>query len=230
VRLHHIGARDEHQRGVVDVVVDAHRLVLPERRDVAGHCRGHAEPRVALDVVGADARLEELVGRVALLGQELAGAIEADRFRSALGDGPLEALCRRVQRVVPGGLHQPSVVADHGVQGAVADVEDVAVHQPLDAEAAAVPATLQPLDLDDPALLDAHGHLAAGAAEAADGLLPPVHRDCVLTRQGLGAAGQVAGRGEAARRTEEAKQITSCHLQKRRSHKSFWKNFRPPSP
>src|SRR5262245_24096098 len=80
VALEGVGADEEEAVGEVDVLIAARRLVLAEDADVAGGGRGHAKPWVAVDVVRADARLEELVGRVALLGEELAGAVEGDRI------------------------------------------------------------------------------------------------------------------------------------------------------
>ena len=79
-----IGADDEDAVGVVDVLVAARRRIGAQRLLVAGHRAAHAQARVAVDVVGADQALGELVEDVVVLGQQLAGDVEADRVRAVL--------------------------------------------------------------------------------------------------------------------------------------------------
>ena len=73
---------DEHQQiGLVEIVVAAGHHVLAEGATVAGDRRGHAQPRIGVDVGRADEALHQLVGDVIVLGQQLAGEIERDRVR-----------------------------------------------------------------------------------------------------------------------------------------------------
>ncbi len=72
VALGGIGADQEEAVGGFDVDVSAWRPVRSQRARVAGSGRGHAEPRVRVEVVGAEKPLGELGGDVVLLGEELA--------------------------------------------------------------------------------------------------------------------------------------------------------------
>ena len=60
-----------------DVVVAGRRRVGAQRELVAGHRAAHAQARVAVDVVGADQALGQLVEDVVVLGQQLAADVEA---------------------------------------------------------------------------------------------------------------------------------------------------------
>ena len=69
---------------MVDVLVAGGRRVGAERQLVAGDRARHAQPRVGVDVVGADQPLRELVEDVVVLGQQLAGDVERDAVRAVL--------------------------------------------------------------------------------------------------------------------------------------------------
>jgi hypothetical protein len=70
---------------------------------MAGDGRGHAQPRVGVDVGAADEAFHQLVGDVVVLGEELPGAIERHRVRSALGDGSCENGGDAIERFIPAG-------------------------------------------------------------------------------------------------------------------------------
>jgi hypothetical protein len=71
---------DQHQQiGLVEVLVAARHGVGAEGAAVAGDRRGHAQPRIGVDIGAADESLHQLVGDVIVLGQQLAGEIERDR-------------------------------------------------------------------------------------------------------------------------------------------------------
>ena len=89
------------QSRVVDVVVAGGRRVGAERLLVARHRARHAQPRVGVDVVGADQALRELVEDVVVLGEELAGDVERDAVGPVLADAGGEAVGELVERVVP---------------------------------------------------------------------------------------------------------------------------------
>ena len=84
MHLRHVRAPQHERIGSLDVVVAAHRLVDAERAHEAGDGRGHAVARIGIEVVGAEAGLEELGGGVALPDRPLAGAEHADRRWAAL--------------------------------------------------------------------------------------------------------------------------------------------------
>ena len=84
VALGHVRADDEEHVGVVDVVVAAGRPVGAERQLVAAAGAGHAQPRVGLDVGGADEALGQLVGEVLRLRRHLPRDVQRDGVGAVL--------------------------------------------------------------------------------------------------------------------------------------------------
>ena len=82
VRTRHVGAGDEQALGALDVLVAGGRRIGAQRHLVAGDRARHAQPRIGVDVVGADQTLGQLVEDVVVLGEELAGNVERDRIRA----------------------------------------------------------------------------------------------------------------------------------------------------
>ena len=90
-----VGADQDEQIGLVEILVAAGHHILAEGAAVAGDGRGHAQPRIGVDVGRAEEALHQLVGDVIVLGEQLAGEIEGDRVRpvalddaaKAVGDG-----------------------------------------------------------------------------------------------------------------------------------------------
>ena len=74
-----VGADQHDQIGLLEILVAAGHDVLAEGADVPGDRRGHAQPRIGVDIGGADEALHQLVGDVVVLGQQLAGDVEGDR-------------------------------------------------------------------------------------------------------------------------------------------------------
>ncbi len=74
-----IGTDDEEYFGVIDVLIGTRGLVLTKGLGVAHSRGGHAEPWIAIDVVGAKPGLEQLVGCIALFYVELTRAVIGDR-------------------------------------------------------------------------------------------------------------------------------------------------------
>ena len=86
-----VGADEDDEVGLLEILVGAGHGVGAEGAAVAGDGGGHAEAGVGVDVGGADEALHQLVGDVVVLGQELAGAVDRD----ALGRGSSGADARR---------------------------------------------------------------------------------------------------------------------------------------
>jgi hypothetical protein len=80
-----VGAHQHDEIRFVEVGIGARHRVGAEGPPVAGDGRGHAEPRIGVDVAGTDEALHQLVGDVIILGQQLAGDVEGDGVRSMLG-------------------------------------------------------------------------------------------------------------------------------------------------
>ena len=81
-----VRAQQQEAVGERDVGVGRRRAVEAERAAVAGDRGGHAQARVGVDVVRAEKALGELVDRVVVLGQQLAGDVERDRVGAVLVD------------------------------------------------------------------------------------------------------------------------------------------------
>ena len=78
-------AADQHDEvGQLQILVDAGHQILAEGPAVPGHGAGHAEPRVAVDVAGAEEALCQLVRGEIILGQQLARDVERDAGRAML--------------------------------------------------------------------------------------------------------------------------------------------------
>ena len=75
----------------IKVVIRAHGLVFAEGGGIATHGRGHTQARVAVHVVGAQARFPDLVGQIGFFRQGLAGAVVGDRAGAVFGQHLLEA-------------------------------------------------------------------------------------------------------------------------------------------
>ena len=114
-----VGA-DQHQKiRLVEIFIAARHRVGAEGAAVARNGRGHAEPRIGVDIGAADKALHQLVGDVVILRQQLAGEIERDRARAVARDDVLEAVRDMVERVAPGHpLHGPLAAADHRIEQA----------------------------------------------------------------------------------------------------------------
>ena len=97
----HVRTGDQQAVGLLDVLVVARRRIGTQAALVAGHSRGHAQPRVAIDVVGADHGAGQLVKGVVILGQQLAGDIEGHAVRAMLADGFGEHIGGVIEGVVP---------------------------------------------------------------------------------------------------------------------------------
>ncbi|MEY9435348.1 hypothetical protein ABIF14_002439 [Bradyrhizobium elkanii] len=86
---------------MLEILVAARHGVAAERALVPGDAGGHTQPRIGVDIGGADETLGELVDDVIVLGQELAGDIERDRIGPVLPDDPVKAIGDAIKRVVP---------------------------------------------------------------------------------------------------------------------------------
>ena len=93
---------EDHQIGEVQVLIASRHQVSAERQFVRHDGRGHAKPRVGVDVPRADKALHQLVGRVVVLGQQLAGNVERHRIWTVLGHGLCEAVGDQGGRLGPG--------------------------------------------------------------------------------------------------------------------------------
>ena len=102
--LGRIGADQQHQIGQIEVVVAAGRAIGAEAAGIAGHRRTHAQTRVGVEVVAAQGALEQLVGCVVVLREELTGAIDRQRLRPLRGQGGLDALHQDGESPLPADL------------------------------------------------------------------------------------------------------------------------------
>ena len=94
---------------MIQIVVASGRRVRPECGFVARHGGRHAEPRIGVDIVGADQALGEFVEHVVILGHQLAGDIKTDAIGPVLGDGFRKFFGKRVERNIP--IHPLAIFA-----------------------------------------------------------------------------------------------------------------------
>ena len=99
-----IGAGEHHEIGGVEISVALRHDVGAERAAVAGDGRGHAQPRVGVDVRCADEALRQLVGDVVVLGQQLPREIERDGAGAVLGADALQLTRDVIERGVPADI------------------------------------------------------------------------------------------------------------------------------
>ena len=107
----HIAADDHHAVAVFQVFITARRCIGAQAALVADHCRRHAQPGVAVDIVGAHQRTGQLVEAVVVLGQQLPGDIERHTVGPVFGNGIGEHVGRVVQGGVPVGAGACQVFA-----------------------------------------------------------------------------------------------------------------------
>ena len=171
-----VGADQQDDVGGLHVGVGAGWAVAAEGELVAGDGGGHAERGVAVVVAGAEAELDELAEGVELLGDELAGADDAERVVAVSSAGlSRKRSTMRVEGFVPGDGHELAVLAQERLFGAAGRVEDVVLAEALGAELAAVDGMVGiAADGDGLVVADADEHAAADRAVAAGGLDPGV--------------------------------------------------------
>ncbi len=101
---------------------------------MTGDRRRHAEPRVRVDMWGAEPTLRELVGDVVVFGQQLPGEIEGHRIRPMLADHAAEPLGHVAGGLAPGRLLPP----DHRMQEPSLERKRLAEGRSLDAQLAEI--------------------------------------------------------------------------------------------
>ncbi len=125
-----VAAHQHDKIGQFEILVEAGHRVAAEGALVARHRRGHAEPRVGIDVGGAEEALDQLVGDVIVLGQQLARDIEGNRVRPVTIDDVAKTGGHRTECGVP--RHAPAV--DLGMQQPVFQRQSLTERRALRAE------------------------------------------------------------------------------------------------
>ena len=180
MHLGHVRAPQHERVRRLDVVVAAHRLVDAEGAHKADSGRGHAVPRVGIEIVGAEARLHQLQCGVTFPDRPLPGPEHADPARAALLQCGLEFLRHDVERLIPRDRRELAVLVEFAVRLAQHRPGEtvVAVHD-LGKEVAFH--AIQPaidfgfdvaMGCDHAVVLGGDHHAAAGAAEPARRLVP----------------------------------------------------------
>ena len=204
VHLGHVRAPQHEGVGLLDVVVTAHRFVDAKAAHEAGDCRSHAVARVRVDVVGAEAGLVQLGRRVALPDGVLPRGEDADAARTIRFQGGFPLLGHDVKGLVPGDRGKFAILvvlavfhAQHWLGQAIFAVHDFRQEIAFDAVEAAIDFRIRiALGGHHAPVLNANQHGAAGAAKAADALVPAHrrrHRGIALgglRRQGNASAGR----------------------------------------
>ena len=120
----HVTADDHHAVAQFQIFVTAWRGVSAEATFVADHRRGHAQPRIAVDIVGTDQRPRQFVEGVVILGEQLPGNVERYAVRAVFGDGFGKDVGGVLQCAVPASTaaRQAFAQTQFRVQGAGGEV------------------------------------------------------------------------------------------------------------
>ena len=130
-----IGADENDEIGEIEVGIGAGHGIGAEGTAVAGDRRRHAQPRIGVDIAGADEALHQLVGDVIVLGQQLAGEIEGNRIGTVFCNGPGEAIGHSAERGIPTDARHGSVrLPHHRMQQARVETERLAQRRTLGAK------------------------------------------------------------------------------------------------
>jgi hypothetical protein len=127
-----IGADENQQIRLIDVIVAAWHDVLAKSADMAGDGRGHAQSRVGIDICGTNKTFHQFVGDVVVFAQELAGAVDGDGIRAVFGNGGDEFFRNQIERFIPVGF----TATDGGMCQAIGVIEGLRESRPLDAKPA----------------------------------------------------------------------------------------------
>ena len=129
-----VGADQHDQVGLIEILVAARHRVGAKRPAVGRHGARHAQPRIGVDVGRADEALRELVGDVVILGEELPGEVEGNRFRAVFLGDRAELSHDRVEGRIPRDLR----AVDLRVKQAVVQRQGLAKRRALRAQAAVI--------------------------------------------------------------------------------------------
>ena len=180
MHLRHVGAPQHEHVGGFDVIVAAHRFVDAESAHESRDRRRHAVARIGIDIVGAEAGLEQLGGGIAFPDRPLPGAEHADAAWAALFQCVLELDRHDVEGFVPRDRRELPVLvvfavrfAQHRLGQPVVAVHDLGEEVTLHAIQAAIDLGLDvAVGRNDPLFLGRHHDAASGAAESAGCLVP----------------------------------------------------------
>ena len=103
VGVSHVAANDQHAVAELNVFVVTRWCVGTQAAFVADHCGRHAQPRIAVDIVGADQCSGQFVECVVVLGQQLPGNVKRNAVRAVFAKGVSEHVGSMVKRCVPIG-------------------------------------------------------------------------------------------------------------------------------
>ena len=184
-----VGAGDQQMVGQRQILITAGHRIRTQRGLVAGHRAGHAQPRVGVDVVGADQRAGELVEDEIIFGEQLARHMEGDRIRAMPGDELGKALGGMVQRGLPaqplpglaapgpqGRMQRPTGRTGAQMQGRTLGAQTARIGRVLGIALHAEDALRIVLDQHATAGAAIAAHRAGLADRVHDALLAPAHR------------------------------------------------------
>ena len=129
-----VGADQHQQIGLFQIFIATGNRVAAEGALVADHAGGHAQPRIGVDIGGADKPLRELVDDVVILGEQLARNVEGHRIRPVLADRFAESVGDMRQRGIPACR----LSVDHGLEQAPFEPDGFGQRRSLGAELAEI--------------------------------------------------------------------------------------------
>ena len=114
-----VGAPEDDQVGVFRLAIRAGAASRPEDRRQTDDARGVSRAVAAVDVIAPQHRPRELLGKKIYLIGGFGAAEETEPAAPVPLDRGLEPFGRTVERLLPRGVPQPSILPDHGPSNAL---------------------------------------------------------------------------------------------------------------
>ncbi len=119
-----VAAHQHQQFGLLQIFIAAGHGIGAKGAFVAGHCRGHAQAGIGIQIGAANKTFHQLVGDVVILSQDLPGRVDRNRLWPVRVQNLSDFVADHIQSGVPGdvlashgGMQQPLISVQCVVQG-----------------------------------------------------------------------------------------------------------------
>ena len=182
MRFRRIRANQEEGIGGLNIGIGSHGFICAIGGNKARHGTCHTGTGIALHIVRANARTENLLHGVSFFGKGLTGTIEAYGIRAVIFNGLLEFGHHQIHGFVPTGFHELTIFSYQRMQQAVLGIHNLRQQDALHAQPAFVDRTIRVAFYSHNLAAGNTGqHPAAGATVTADPL-DPLFRILLLYR------------------------------------------------
>ncbi len=173
VHFGHVVAPKHEGVALFEIVVAAHGFVCAEGGHKSGDRARHAETRVGLHVVRANAAFEPFEGGIAIRNGPLSGAVNSHGFRTVPVQRLLVFACHQIQSCIPGRFLEFAVAPNEGFGQPIFTIENARQTVAFNAQQSLVDRIqLVAGHSHDFAILSAHHHTATRSAKTARRFIP----------------------------------------------------------